>query len=72
MPVMDGVTAVKHIRRLEAEGSLPTRSNIFALTGNARQGQIDDALKAGMDDVVLKPYKVDLLLVRLSPLLVSV
>jgi hypothetical protein len=26
--------------------------------GNARQGQIDEAKAAGMDDVVIKPYRL--------------
>jgi CheY-like chemotaxis protein len=64
MPVMSGPQAVKEIRRLEAAGTLPSRSTIFALTGNARQGQIDDAMEAGMDDVIIKPYRIDQLLVR--------
>ncbi|WWC91472.1 uncharacterized protein L201_006418 [Kwoniella dendrophila CBS 6074] len=57
MPIMDGLTAVKHIRQSESEG-LYNRQLVIALTGNARQGQIDQALAAGMDDVVIKPYKL--------------
>ncbi|WVW79173.1 hypothetical protein I302_101139 [Kwoniella bestiolae CBS 10118] len=57
MPVMDGLTAIKHIRKAEAEGTLRPQL-VIALTGNARQGQIDQALAAGMDDVVIKPYKL--------------
>lgn len=38
MPVMDGHTATRQIRRLENEGVLPLRNRIIALTGNARQG----------------------------------
>lgn len=54
MPVMDGLTAIRKIRELEVEGDvLRTRTPVFALTGNARQGQIDGALEAGMDDVSL-------------------
>lgn len=49
MPVMDGLTAVRHIREMEKTGTLP-RQLVIALTGNARQGQIDQALEAGMDD----------------------
>ncbi len=46
---MDGLTAVREIRASEASGIL-TRNIVIALTGNARQGQIDQALAAGMDD----------------------
>jgi len=49
MPVMDGLTAVREIRAAEANGTL-MRNMVIALTGNARQGQIDQALEAGMDD----------------------
>lgn len=49
----DGLTAVREIRRLEAEGKLPFRNRIFALTGNAREGQVQSALEAGMDAVLV-------------------
>ncbi|KIJ50954.1 hypothetical protein M422DRAFT_776871 [Sphaerobolus stellatus SS14] len=62
MPVMDGLTAVREIRRLEAAGELPGRNRIYALTGNARAGQVESAREAGMDDVVIKPYKIDQLI----------
>jgi len=65
MPVMDGHTATKEIRRLEAIGALPLRNRILALTGNARQGQMEAALAAGMDGIIIKPYKIDELVVRI-------
>ena len=34
--------------------------------GNARQGQIDEAKAAGMDDVVIKPYRLDDLLQKIE------
>ena len=46
---MDGLTAVRELRAAEAAGALQ-RSMVVALTGNARQGQIDQAISAGMDD----------------------
>lgn len=49
MPIMDGLTALKHLRDAEEAGSL-SRQLVIALTGNARQGQIDQAISAGMDD----------------------
>ncbi|KAL7419627.1 hypothetical protein Q5752_005540 [Cryptotrichosporon argae] len=55
MPIMDGLTAVRKIRESEANGTL-SKQLVIALTGNARQAQIDQALAAGMDDVVIKPY----------------
>ncbi|KAH8117651.1 hypothetical protein DFH11DRAFT_1724631 [Phellopilus nigrolimitatus] len=53
MPVMDGLTAVREIRKLEEVGEFPIRNRIFALTGNARAGQIQSARDAGMDEVIL-------------------
>ena len=47
--VMDGLTAVRELRAAEMAGALE-RNMVIALTGNARQGQIDQALSAGMDD----------------------
>jgi CheY-like chemotaxis protein len=50
----DGLAAVREIRRMEAEGELPQRSLIYALTGNARSGQVENAREAGMDDVIVR------------------
>lgn len=47
--VMDGLSAVREIRAAEQKGTLG-RQMVVALTGNARQGQIDQAIEAGMDD----------------------
>jgi len=33
MPIMDGITATKKIRSMEASGELSWRSSIFGLTG---------------------------------------
>jgi CheY-like chemotaxis protein len=46
---MDGLTAVQRIREMESDGKLD-RQLVIALTGNAREGQIQQALDAGMDD----------------------
>ncbi|KAL1410450.1 hypothetical protein Q8F55_004461 [Vanrija albida] len=61
MPVMDGITAVKEIRTAELTGQLASQL-VIALTGNARAGQIDIALAAGFDKVLIKPYKLASLL----------
>jgi CheY-like chemotaxis protein len=45
---MSGLEAIALIRNLERAGKL-RRSHVIALTGNARQQQIEDALAAGMD-----------------------
>lgn len=54
---MDGLTAVRQIRKMEASGELPGRRNrIFALTGNAREGQVENIRNSGMDDVLVSSY----------------
>ncbi|WVQ81842.1 hypothetical protein IAT38_003969 [Cryptococcus sp. DSM 104549] len=68
MPVMDGLTAVKHIREEETSGKLH-RNLVIALTGNARQGQIDEAKASGMDEVVIKPYRLDDLLHKIEEMM---
>ena len=51
----DGLEAARSIRQWENEGKLPaSRLPIFAITGNARQGQVDGAISAGMDRVFIK------------------
>lgn len=56
MPVMDGVDATSHIRKLEMDlGLAPCK--IFALTANTHQSQVDLCLSAGVDGVIGKPVK---------------
>lgn len=70
MPVMDGLTAVRHIREAEEKGALRPQL-VIALTGNARQAQIDQAIEAGMDDVVIKPYRLTALLAKLRDIVTT-
>ena len=53
MPVMDGVTATREIRKEERFKSLP----VVAMTANAMQGDRDRCMAAGMDDHVAKPIE---------------
>ena len=55
MPVMDGYTATRIIRAREAEFGQP-RMPIVALTANAFDEDIAQALAAGMDGHLAKPY----------------
>jgi CheY-like chemotaxis protein len=55
MPVMDGYVATQCIRQREAELGLP-RVPIIALTANAFDEDIAQALAAGMDAHLAKPY----------------
>ncbi len=51
MPVMDGVTATREIRRIERLAALP----IVAMTANAMEQDRQRCLQAGMNDAVIKP-----------------
>ena len=62
MPVMDGLTATKEIRKKELEmfqgtmtGALSSHLPIIAMTANAVQGDREDCMKSGMDDYLQKP-----------------
>ena len=48
MPVMDGLTCTKEIRRLEEKGEVISHVPIIAVTANARSEQIDTAMVVGM------------------------
>jgi CheY-like chemotaxis protein len=52
---MSGLDATRELRRLESLGIIPPQ-RIIALTGNAREAQIQNALAAGMDEVVVREY----------------
>lgn len=62
MPVMDGYTATRTIRRDERFKELP----IIAMTANAMAGDRERALEAGMNDHVAKPIDVKELFAVLS------
>jgi two-component system sensor histidine kinase/response regulator len=55
MPVMDGVTATREIRKLPGFALLP----IVAMTANAMEGDRQHCLQAGMNDYVAKPIEPD-------------
>ena len=59
MPVMDGHTATKTIRKMEKpDQHIP----IIAMTANAMKGDKEKCLASGMDDYISKPIQIDILL----------
>lgn len=55
MPVMDGLTATRHIRMLEGPDE---QTPIVALTANAMTGQLERCMEAGMNAFLTKPIEV--------------
>ncbi|KAH7105199.1 hypothetical protein BKA62DRAFT_827312 [Auriculariales sp. MPI-PUGE-AT-0066] len=68
MPVKDGKTACRELRESEARSSKP-RLPAVAVTGNAREEQVQDCLDAGFDEVAIKPYRIQDLVTTIDSLL---
>ena len=71
MPIQDGLTCTREIRRLEAEGIVGggeggRRVPIIAVSANARAEQIREARAAGCDDVLVKPYRMPELIEKMQ------
>lgn len=59
MPVMDGYTATKEIRRLERGRGNGWRTPVVALTADAMTDNQQKCFDAGMDDFISKPISFD-------------
>jgi CheY-like chemotaxis protein len=57
MPVMDGLTATRRVRELEAQSGHTTP--IVALTANAMAGQLERCMEAGMNGFLTKPLEIE-------------
>src|SRR5262249_37122809 len=64
MPEMDGLTATREIRKIEAEGG--PRTTIIAITARALEGDAQMCLDSGMDDYISKPVRLDTLSIKLA------
>ena len=58
MPNMSGFEATSEIRTIEAELGWP-RTPIVALTASAFPSDIEGFFGAGVDDILLKPYRIE-------------
>ena len=63
MPVMDGFEATVQIRELEKDNQ---HTLIFALSASASSEIGERSIDAGMDDIMLKPFKFDELLNKIA------
>jgi CheY-like chemotaxis protein len=60
MPDMDGIAATRTLRQWErARGSV--RTPVVAMTGQHEAEQAEACLEAGIDEVLLKPFRLDVL-----------
>lgn len=62
MPVMGGIELSTNIRDLEATYGCKQKLPLIAVTANARLEQQNEALKAGFDAVITKPFRMNSLL----------
>lgn len=67
MPVMDGNSATRAIRNLERDSG--SHIPILGVTANVRAEQQAEMLEAGMDGIILKPYKTSDMLERINYLI---
>lgn len=61
MPIMDGYTATKEIRKMERERGLDKMVTIIALTANAGEEDRNKCISAGMNDFISKPIKKEVI-----------
>lgn len=58
MPVMNGLVCTEKIREHQQNGNIVNHIPIIAVSANARAEQNDQAVAAGMDDAIAKPFRI--------------
>ena len=62
MPVMDGITCLRKVRALD----MTKRPIVIMCTTESQISKIQEALAAGADEYIMKPFNQDVLLDKLS------
>ncbi len=62
MPVMEGIDLLKHVREDEALKALP----FLMVTAEAEKDKVITAIKAGVDNYVVKPFTAEVLKEKLE------
>lgn len=65
MPLMDGFSASKSLRKIERDGNYPQKP-IIAMTAGFGQDYASECKEAGMDNLLTKPYTLESLLAMLQ------
>jgi CheY-like chemotaxis protein len=66
MPVMDGLKCSKRVRDMEISGEVKGKLPMIAVTANARAEQQAQAMKAGFDAVITKPFRMGELVLEME------
>jgi len=64
MPVMDGITCLRELRAM----AMPKRPLVVMCTTENQMAKIQEALAAGADEYIMKPFDRDVLVDKLSQL----
>jgi two-component system chemotaxis response regulator CheY len=62
MPVMEGIELLKHVREDEALKTMP----FLMVTAEAEKDKVITAIKAGVDNYVVKPFTAEVLKEKLE------
>lgn len=69
MPVMNGLKCTEVIRDLQQSKTILGHIPIIAVSANARTEQTTQAIAAGMDDAISKPFRIPDLIPKLEKLM---